>query len=349
LPLLESAVQQSPNHVDALNALTQVLLDEAPEQALEFARKAWALDPLSETSRVSLINAKWAGGDTDGGIRTVREFLLDDPENPGLFEAMGWAYSTTGQHHLAIPNYEMTWKLRPGDVFPAMAIARSYLVLDDEDSAHEWLQKARERGANSRWVKIIELTIHFHRQEWESMAAEFAAQQADNGLIPLQRLVYGDALLRLGRPQQAEPLYRSVADAFGDASTPISSDLHADASLRLLHLLPDGQERQQRLDALGAYLQGQIETVPYRRDTWVLQASIATAENDRATAFAAMEKAMELGAMYRQALEFNPLAAKWQNDPEFRAILARMEQKARAQRDLLEAGRQPPPADGAGS
>jgi hypothetical protein len=80
-----------------------------------------------------------------------------------------------------------------------------------------------------------------------------------------------------------------------------------------------------------------------------LQASIATAENDRATAFAAMEKAMELGAVYRQGLEFDPVAAKWQNDPEFRAILARMEQNARAQRDLLEASRQPPPADGAGS
>jgi DNA-binding SARP family transcriptional activator len=173
--------------------------------------------------------------------------------------------------------------------------------------------------------------------------------QTDGGLIPQQMLFYGDSLLRLDRPEQAEPLYRSVASAFGDVSTPISSDLHADASLRLVHLLPDNDERRQRLAALRAHLDELIARRPHDRRTWILQASIATVEGDRATAFAAMEKAMETGAMYRQALEFDPLAAKWQNDPEFRAILARMEQNARAQRDLLEASRQPPPADGAGS
>jgi TolB-like protein/Tfp pilus assembly protein PilF len=349
LPLLEKAVKLSPNNVEALNALTSALLDEDPERAPEFAQKAWSLDPLSERTRVFLILAKQEAGDSDTAIRLAREMLLDDPENPGLFEAMGSTYLATGQYHLAIPNYEMTWKLRPGDVLPAMAIARSYLVLDDEEAAREWLEKARERGADSRWVKIIELAIHFHRQEWESMVGMYEAMLSDGGLTPQQMQFYGDALLRLDRPGQAEPLYRSVADAFGDASTPISSDLHADASLGLVHLLPDNDERRQRLAALRAHLDGLIERRPYDRRTWILQASIATVEGDRDTAFAAMEKAMEMGAMYRQALEFDPLAAKWQNDPEFRAILARMEQNARAQRDLLEASRQPPPADGAGS
>ncbi|HMB59128.1 MAG TPA: hypothetical protein VKN35_04375, partial [Xanthomonadales bacterium] len=342
IPLFESAVKQNPNNVEALIPLTGALFEVDPQQSLELANKAWSLDPLSETTRKLLIDTLNQTGDKDGAIQKTREFLLDDPNNPGLFEALGLVYSSTGQHHLAIPNYEMTWKLRPGDVWPAMMIVRSYLYLGDLDSALLWKEKARERGANSRHFETIELVVQYHRGEWESMVAKYEQMLADGAESPVIRMYYGDALLRSGKPEQAERMYRSVSDVFGDEQAPVSENLQANAASRLLTLLPQGEERSQRLAALGRYTEELIEKRPWDIDTWALQASLAALQGDQHASFEAIEKAAGIGAMYAHGWEVSPALQKWKNDPEFRAILARMDQKAFEQRELLTASRPGP-------
>ncbi|HSM68405.1 MAG TPA: hypothetical protein VK830_01735, partial [Xanthomonadales bacterium] len=338
-PLYESAVRTNPNNVEALMGLAQSKQESAPREALELANKAWSLDPLAETTRTFLIDALRESGDTEGAIRKAREFLLDEPDNPGLFEALGLAYQSSGQNHMAIHNFEMTWNLRPGDVWPAMMITRRYLVLGDLDSALLWKDKARERGADSRHNQVIDLVLHYHQSEWESLAAIYEQMLANDTLIVGARLFYGDALRRTGKPVQAERMYRSVADLFDDAGTPITESLHADATVRLLGLLTPGDERERRMRALEEYGDKLVRTRPDDNDVWVLQAEIAALQDDQQALFDAVNRAVDLGAIYRHGWEVNPLMRPWRDHPEFRAILSRMDDRAREQRELLEASR----------
>ena len=348
IPLLEQALAKNSNDINALIQLAGYLSGREPQRAMELASKAYDLDPLSELTRTLLIQLTARDGDFDSAIGLARELLLDDPDNPGLYEAMANVYEAKGDIHRAIPAWEMTWKLRPGDVLPATTISRLYRLLEDTETADAWLEKARERGPDTRWVSTGELVQAFDSQDFETLANMYEARIQNGTLLPVQEMFYGDSLVRLGRPQQAEQLYRGVVDRFGNATATIESGLHGNATERLIYLLPAGAERQQRLAALRTFVEARAKESPWAGDAWRESADLALLEGDTAAAMEFLEKAVDVGFEWRNELEHHPIYLDLKNDPAFRSVLAKASEKARAQRKLLEASQQPATSTGAG-
>jgi TolB-like protein/cytochrome c-type biogenesis protein CcmH/NrfG len=339
IPLLERALKKNPNDIGTLIMLATSLDGSDMERSVDFARKAYELDPLSEPSRNTLIQVTAADGDFDGAIRLAREMLLDDPDNPGLYEALASVHEMKGNIHLAIPAWEMTWKLRPGDVYPGTSISRLYRLLEDSESADAWLEKARQRGPDSRWFAMAEAIQSFDRQNFETLADQYATLMQNGTLLPYQEMFYGDTSIRLGKPQQAEQLYRAVVDRFGDATASVESSVHANSTKRLVFLLPDGDERRQRLAAYKQYVERMLAKRSWLGSAWRSGADLAMIEDDTSAAIEYLEKAIELGFEWRNALEHHPLYLSLADNPAFRSVLAKASEKARRQRELLEAER----------
>ena len=89
IPDLERALEIDPNNIQALSLLGGIIDELEPLRALAMAQKAWELDPLSEDTRVRLSSRTANTGDYDAAEALIRNMLLDDPENPGLYET--WA------------------------------------------------------------------------------------------------------------------------------------------------------------------------------------------------------------------------------------------------------------------
>ncbi|MDX1460697.1 MAG: hypothetical protein R3348_06525, partial [Xanthomonadales bacterium] len=344
IPLLEQALTKNPNDINALIQLSSYLGPTELKRARGLAEKAYELDPLSELTRNLLIQFTATEGDFDSAVRLAREMLLDDPDNPGLYEALANVHEMAGDLHLAIPNWEMTWRLRPGDVLPGATIARMYRDLEDLETGDEWLERARERGPDTRWVAVGELVQAYHRGEFETLGDKYAAMQREGTLLPINEMFYGDTLVRLGRPDDAEQLWRKVLDRFGDASSEIESGLQANTTERLLTLLPPGLERDQRLAALSQYTRQLFEDRPWSSNAWREMADLAIIEGDSAAAMEHLEKAIELGFLARKGLEYHVLYRGLVDDPAFRAVLAKASDKARMQRELLEESQSMPGA-----
>ena len=102
--------------------------------------------------QVQLVARHLALGDYDSAESLIRNVLIDNPENPGMYEIWALSYTGRGKIHLAIPKMEMAHKLRPGDVYPAFWIVTNYIRLDDTESAQKWLEIAQARGPGSRWA-----------------------------------------------------------------------------------------------------------------------------------------------------------------------------------------------------
>ncbi|NND44684.1 MAG: tetratricopeptide repeat protein, partial [Xanthomonadales bacterium] len=335
--LLERAVAGNPNDVNTLVNLASTLGPADLDRSVKYIEKAFELDPLSELTRGAIINARAYQGDFEAAIALAEGMLRDDPDNPGLHEAMANVYDLAGERHLAIPHWEKTWALRPGDVLPAMALSRNYRYIEDPASADAWLQKARQRGPDSRWTRLAELFMHFDQQNWESLNTLHEAMFSAGTMGPAIQTFYGDNLLRLGREADAERILRGVTDLFGDSLAPVETSEHANATKRLVHLLPTGEERRQRLEQLRAYVEVLLETRPKEDDTWRQSADLAMLEGDTQAALTNLEKSLEYGLVYRKSLEASPLYAGLRDDPGFRTVLALISEKARRQREQLEA------------
>ncbi len=334
--LLESALKVNPNQVEALSQLAANLGPRQQERALQLAQKAWELDPLSEETRGRLILETAGSGQFESAIGLARSMIIDDPENPGLFEAFGQVHRSMGQLHMAIPKYEMVWKLRPGDVYPAFIIASSYILLGDIPSAETWLEKAKARGQNSQWVTTIERMLNIYQQQWETQAAVYANKLAKDELDPSMSLLYGHILVRQGKTEEAEQLYRSVLGMF-EGKQLIEEYTHADAVAALLNILDAGEEREHLLSMLIEWQQALLELAPWSRQPYIYASLIASVENNEAAAISALNKAIDHGAIYRRGAENAIAYQKWLDTPAFRELLARMSTEAQSQLEQLAA------------
>jgi TolB-like protein/predicted Zn-dependent protease len=337
--LAAAAIEANPNLVEALTQLSGNLGPRHQEQALQLAQRAWELDPLAEDTRARMILETAASGEIDAAIGMARSMILDDPENPGLFEAFGHVYRISGQHHLAIPKFEMVWNLRPGDVWPAFIIANSYLLLGDVTTAGEWLEKARARGSDSRWTTVIERMINSHERRWETLAADYAKDLASDELTPLNRRSYGDILLRQGKTTEAEQMYRSVLDLY-EGRTVIDDFGHADVVVALLNILDPGEERDHLLSMLSEFEQMLHQVRPWSWQPWYYTVSRAAIENKQEEAMAALHEAIDRGVLYRRGAENRIHHMKWKDTPQFREALGRMSAVADDQRRQLAESRQ---------
>ncbi len=165
---VEKVLKLDPNNIDALSELPTLLVDSDPERSFDAAHKAWELDPLAEHTRVLLIGQTSNFKGREAAESLAKKMLLDDPDNPGLHEALANTYRFNGLSHMAIREYELVWKLREGDAYPAWMIVLMYLRLDDPDAAEIWAERSRQRAPESRYSAFCTLALHWYKGEYET-------------------------------------------------------------------------------------------------------------------------------------------------------------------------------------
>ena len=333
----ERALTIDPNSVEALISMSAFINDQDPVSSLAMMQKAWELDPLAETTRTRLIMNTANAGDFEGAESLVRTMLLDDPENPGLYEAWSAVYLQQGLLHLAIQKMEMTHRLRPGDVFPAGRIAFYYLQLDDPGSAESWLEKARERGPDSSYTETAEIGISAYKGQWETVVTKRSKQIEDGVSTELIHYLLGLNLMQLGRKTDAEQQFRQALSISNPESADLINNRQADITAQLINILPAGDERDSHLSRLDTYIQQVLSTGAIDRGADILVAYQATFRNDRDAAHNALRSAYENGLRGRWWVEIDPVLQHWANDPQFIELMLEMKQEAARMRALLEA------------
>jgi len=338
--VLERALTIDPNNENTLLSLASRINEIDPARGLALAQKAWNLDPLAEDTRASLIENTGRTGDRAGAEALIRTMLLDDPENPGLYEAWSNLYAVQGLIDQAIRMMEMTHRLRPGDVYPAWRIVLYYLLLDDLESAETWLATARERGPDSRHTTNAEILISLYKKEWETAADQRAKQIKDGDSSSITHYRYGLALMRLNRQTEAEQQFRRALSLANPEFTDLMTDDEADATAQLINILPPGPGRDSHLSRFETYLQRVMATRAFDWKVHLMAAYQATFRNDRDAALAELRTAFEKGLKGRWYIEADPVLQQWTNDPQFIELMLEMKQEATRMRRSLEAAEQ---------
>jgi TolB-like protein len=338
----EQVVAMEPNWPHALMGLSDTIAQSDPERSLELAQRAWELDPLSERARNSLINKLANLRQFEGAESLIRKFLLDDPDNPGLYENWAHLYRNQGLIHLAIPKMVMAHNLRPGDSYPAFQLVNLYLRLDDVESAQKWADIAHSRGPETRWTKIGYRTLNSYLGNFDDFLA-LMEDEIESGVISLSaRVYYGTVLAQLGRPDDAIEQYRYVLEEADDGSEGISIRLQADAITELATLLPEGEEKETWLAKLRPWAADLLEQAPDDFNSHLYQAYLAAIEGDRELMIFGLRKAFELGYRGRWFTEVDPIFKAWKNDPEFIALMLEWREDSAWMKQQLEANLEEP-------
>jgi len=271
----------------------------------------------------------------------LREYLLEEPDNPMYHETWGQMLWFRGQPHKAIPKYEMAHKLRPGDSFPAYIISAFYLYLDDVESARSWAEVSAERAPNARWPRVAQYRLLWNAEDWESLASAYEEAMRESPASTLENPGFmqyvGNLALRQGDPEKAEAIYRKALADMEYSPPRITSADMADLMASLVNVLPDGVERDDLIAALSTF-QAYVEEhygwwqFPYRLKAW-----LATFADDRDGAMAALSQAINHNLSYEKDVELDLILARWKDDPLFKEQLLRMRQIAADRRAELEA------------
>jgi TolB-like protein/cytochrome c-type biogenesis protein CcmH/NrfG len=340
--LLQQILRINPNHIDALLRLSNWMSGFDFEGAGQLARKAFELDPLDERTRRGYIHRLNAEDRLEEAESQLRQYIREEPENPMYHEIWGQVLWTRGQYEKAIIKYEIAHELRPGDSFPAHAISAFYLYLDDAESARKWMEIAAERAPNARWPRLAQYRLYWHEEDWESLDSAYAEAMryspANTRENPEFMYFVGNLTLRLGDREKAETIYRGALADMGYEPPRITSDEMAELTASLANVLPDGAEREDLIAALASYQAYLEEYYGWRQFPYRVKAWLATFDDDRDGALAALSKAIDHNLTYSKSVELDLILARWKDDPMFQEQVLRMRQIAQTRRAELEAG-----------
>jgi len=119
-------LQREPDNVVALNNLAWLLREGAPEQALEYARRAGELAPDNASTLDTLAVVEYLNGNVDQARRSIRRALESDPDHPSLLYHKAMIADAAGATREARDTLQKL--LETGEDFPEKAQATALLA-----------------------------------------------------------------------------------------------------------------------------------------------------------------------------------------------------------------------------
>ena len=336
--LFERTLRISPNYVTAYNLYGDVLRDLGQfERMIEVHRAAVEVDPLSVFMKTRLANKLLVMREHDEAIAIVSEVLAESPGNDYALEELGNLARDQGRFADAIREFRRVHFARPGDPYSAAQIARLAANLDDRPLAEAWIEAARAQGENNRW----EL---YARQDLAAWSADWTGLDEIGRLRggPAGAMIRGTAASHLGAYPEARRHLLEALQLAGYDRTQGARVSHVPILLRLAWVeqrmeMPDWAQRVD--DALP------VLEVMHSQGTGSAQvgveypaydlARVAALRNDRA---GALQYLLELEVFHfarHWFLERELMFAPWRDDPEFQAVVSRIQQHAAAERAKL--------------
>ena len=330
---LEQALAIDADNARALTAMSMLLWNEGrSSEALDYAQRAMAIDPLDWELKVESVNKFMTVGDADGAERLARSIVNHDSDYvPGL-QALGNVYWRTGRHLEAFRVYHRLLQINPRTVYVMERIAESFLALGDTEGATRWLDRAAE--VNPEEIRFNRINVMRLRGEEERAVAALERflndwrNDPDTPEIWIQRLEIDLAAARGEWARLYELASASLEGLPPDAEAwwvnMRREDLAIAADRLGLH-----EERDRLMRASLSDVERERENGSDHQYIWYWQAGALALLGDAAGTANALEKAFERGFRERLELLHDLEFEQVVDAPEMQALLARIAERNR--------------------
>jgi TolB-like protein/Flp pilus assembly protein TadD len=352
---LRRAIERNPNYAGAYEKLSDLLAESGRfEDALRYAEKGVALDPLSDGLRGSLAGSLAALGRFDEAEVQYRRRVEINPSQPSALHglAMFEAY-VRDRFTVAVPLLEKVRAVAPDLAYFYGDLAQLYMDLEDDARWAEVVDEAVNRWPDRTNVNVMAAALAGHRGDQLSVARyarkilETSPQHpAGIGMLAEADLARGDVAAARDKyafayPEFFAPDLPEVDATNADLATDIASILLATGDPARARVLLDRSERALRslpgLDVSG-------HDIEYAR--------IYALRGDRAAAVREIREAVKhgwRGPFWRWILLYNRDFTAMRGDPQYQAAVAEIRRDMAEQRAELEKSRQQSPNGGATS
>ncbi len=217
--------------LDAQSALgwalyAEVLADQALyTDAGSSSRKALALDPGLLESRRARGYVLFVTGNYDEAVQEFKAALAINPYIPSLHLYLGLVYRAQGKYKEAISAFLEANALNPQDPFPDYLISRTYAGSGQFGAALQYAQTAVEEAPtdpllrgnlgvmlykNQKYKEAVEQLALIVKGGTSPEGYTFKKQPLTYGRVAEFYYTYGLALVRLGRCDEAVPVFREI-------------------------------------------------------------------------------------------------------------------------------------------
>ncbi len=197
----------------------QLRLSGDGTQALDEYRKAQKLDPVSGSVRSEMARLLMEAGRFDDALAEAEAGARLDPENPDAHFTLGRVLqvqaelsSDTAALKRSQAEYELTVKLRPGDLLTLRLLADGYRRLDDHEHAVKAWERALELSPNEYdgWVQLGTHQLALGKAELAGSALQRALEIKPGDSRALTEL--GDTYAQANQVDQAVLHYRKALE-----------------------------------------------------------------------------------------------------------------------------------------
>lgn len=178
--------------VQGYSALTNYYISTQPKKALEYAKKAFTLDPSNTTLRNTIISI--------GGEAALSSIKSEDSQ----LVALGDSYSRNKNYLAAQAEYKTAFQMNPKNATAALKAGESLWNLNQTKDAIDWTLKAYR--ADSKLVEAYVQLSDYYSQKYDfKSAADFLAKGKSETKLNYQLIrAFAQLELRRQSPKTAE-------------------------------------------------------------------------------------------------------------------------------------------------
>ncbi len=360
---LDLALQLAPSDSEALVHLSHVMSAQGDiVESRQLLDRALRLDPFSSDVLRSYAILQQQFGLSDVALQAMQRASELHPDNPNHYYILGSLQAQDqGSIARALDNFLRAAELDPVDYEIAAYVAATYLALGLNDEASRFIQRADDTGPQAPTT----LALHAMRAALDGRNSEARARSLDALELDSMRIythsvitrtflpiivndaIQGngleDAIARLEALHlSAKVMHDEVSERTGLDSRLAFSDLSRTwlVSLAVLYDAAGMTDKLTnaldglaltRIDALGEYRDS------LRNDDYLLEAEVLSLQGDVEGAFAMLNLAVENDLVYLWQFLYaeNPALNPLKNDARWDALVARIEARVDAERELV--------------
>jgi TolB-like protein/Tfp pilus assembly protein PilF len=345
--MFRRAIALNPNYAPAHHWLSLALTDFGRrDEALTEAERAVALDPLSAIVNNLLGLARMNVGRFNEALVALGQAIEIDPTLAIAYTNIGNVYAYgLGRLDTALPWYERSASLDPGNSHVLAALAVAYWEIGDDAEARRWLSRTLALGDGTASSNYQASLLSIDRGDIDS--ARKLAKRASE-LDPWTMFLIRALDIRSGDYAAARARY---AAAFpGLFATPLSPFKGRDAFAAIdLALVLQHAGEDDRAKLLLDRSETFIRTYP-RMGLFgygISDVVIHALRGEKRIALAKLREAERAGWLlyWRYYRDYDPNLASIRNEPEFKAVFADIERDMARQRAALAARPKDAPLD----
>jgi TolB-like protein/thioredoxin-like negative regulator of GroEL len=335
---IERAIELNPNNARAyaFGAWFQLWTMRNPAAAVDLARKAVELDPVSSGATGGLAEALLVAGRFQESESQLRDLIAKAPRYFDALRIFGNLQREAYNHYdEAIKAYREALSLDPENAFVSMHMAAAYTALGDRAGAAFWWNHALKQAPESRNTVFVRAMLHQVKDEDEQALAALREVKKGDDYFAEATGKLADGELKAGRPNQAIDSLIDALPALAEPGLVLNQDMINFAAPYARAQLGVGQR---------ASAEAMIERIAAATPTLVRMGTFGFFDNDAKLYAAAGDHGRALAALRELVVDSgacsNQLGAgsEWDSlreDPEFKNLIAISEARLAEQRANL--------------